>query len=120
MSLLTDLGVDWWKKLKQQYVSYNSENLVAKLSNINQKLCNAIAEGLISINLYTEAKHLVNPTHSTESANYTEDCSSTAYQYHIIIENISSYRINNLFIFITKKTIWAEEGERERDWEYTG
>lgn len=47
---------------------------------------------------WTEAKHLVNPTCSAESAGYTIGCSSKAYLYHRVIEGISSCGIISLFI----------------------
>lgn len=61
----------------------------------------------------TEAKHLVNPTCSAESADYTVGCSSKAYPYHQVIEEISSCGDNNLFVSIIKKILVLEKRRRE-------
>lgn len=46
----------------------------------------------------TEAKHLVNPICSAESADYTVGCSSKAYLYHRAIVGISSCGVTSLLI----------------------
>lgn len=61
----------------------------------------------------TEAKHLVNPTCSAESADYTIGCSSKAYLYHKVIEKVSSCGANNLFISIVKKILVLKKGEEK-------
>ena len=61
----------------------------------------------------TEAKHLVNPTRSIESADYTAGCSSKAYLYHKVIEEIISYGDNNLFISTVKKILVLKRSKKE-------
>lgn len=61
----------------------------------------------------TEAKHLVNPTCSAESANYSVGRSSTAYLYHKIIGDICSCGVNSLFISYIKKTLLPKKRESE-------
>lgn len=63
----------------------------------------------------TEAKHLVNPTCSAESAAYTVGCSSKPYLYHKVIEEISSCGANNLFISNVEKILVWKKREKEGD-----
>lgn len=63
----------------------------------------------------TEAKHLVNPTCSAESAKYCIGSSSKAYLYHKVIGDICSCGVNNSFISYIKKTLLPKKRERERE-----
>lgn len=60
----------------------------------------------------TEAKHLVNPTCSADSAGYTMGCSSKACLYHKVIEGISSCGASSLFFC---EENFSVEEEKEGD-----